>query len=67
MLLMVKKDVKGGICHAIHRQAKANNKYNNDYTENRKSLHLKYWDINIMNGKYNKVTCKRLLVRLKSI
>ena len=27
MLLMVKKGIKGGICHAIHRYAKANNKY----------------------------------------
>ena len=32
MLLMVEKGIRGGICHAIHRYAKANNKYkiNND-------------------------------------
>ena len=29
MLLMVEKRIKGGICHAIHRYAKANNKYMN--------------------------------------
>ena len=26
MLLMVEKGIKGGICHAIHRYGKANNK-----------------------------------------
>ena len=31
MLLMVEKDIRGGICHAIHRCAKANNKYMKDY------------------------------------
>ena len=27
MLLMVEKGIRGGICHAIHRYGKANNKY----------------------------------------
>ena len=27
MLLMVKKEIRSGICHAIHWYAKANNKY----------------------------------------
>ena len=27
MLLMVEEGIRGGICHAIHRHAKANNKY----------------------------------------
>ena len=27
MLMMVAKGIRGGICHAIHRYAKANNKY----------------------------------------
>ena len=27
MLLMVEKGIRGGICHAIHRYAKAKNKY----------------------------------------
>ena len=27
MLLIVEKGIRGGICHAIHRYAKANNKY----------------------------------------
>ena len=27
MLLMVEEGIRGGICHSIHRYAKANNKY----------------------------------------
>ena len=34
MLLMVEKGMRGGICHAIHRYAKANNKYINNYDKN---------------------------------
>ena len=34
MLLMVEKGIRGGICHAIHRYAKANNRYMKDYDEN---------------------------------
>ena len=28
---MVEKRCRGGICHAVHRYAKANNKYMNNY------------------------------------
>ena len=31
MLLMVKKGIRGGICYAIHRYAKANNKHMKNY------------------------------------
>ena len=38
MLLMVEKGIRGGICHAIYRYAKANNKcmknYNKDMSQN---------------------------------
>ena len=27
MLIMVEKGIRGGICHAMHRYAEANNKY----------------------------------------
>ena len=45
MLLMVEKGIRGGICHAIHQYAKANNKYIKDYN-NKESSYLKYWDVN---------------------
>ena len=42
MLLMVEKDVRGGICHAIHRHAKTNNKYMKDYDKNKESSYVIY-------------------------
>ena len=34
MLLLVEKGIRSGICHAIHKYAKANNKYMKNYDEN---------------------------------
>ena len=50
MLLMVEKGIRGGICHAIHQYAKANNKYVKDYDKNKESSYLKYWDVNNLYG-----------------
>ena len=50
MLLMVKKTIAAGICHAIHWYAKTNNKYMKDYDKNKKLSSLKYWDTNILYG-----------------
>ena len=36
MLLMVEKGIRGVICDAIHRYAKATNKYMKDYDKNKK-------------------------------
>ena len=33
MLLMVEKGIRGGICQAIHRHAKENNKYMKNYNK----------------------------------
>ena len=49
-LLMVEKEIRGGICHAIHQYAKANNKYMKDYDKNRESSYLKYCDVNNLYG-----------------
>ena len=46
MLLMVEKGTRGGICHAIHRYAKANNKYMKNYDKNIESSYLMYLDAN---------------------
>ena len=35
MLLVVEKQIRGGICHAIHWYGKANNKYMEGYDENK--------------------------------
>ena len=34
MLLVVEEGIRGGICHSIHRYAKANNKYMKSYNNN---------------------------------
>ena len=50
MLLMVEKSIRGEICHAIHRYAKANNKYMKDYDKSKGLSYLKYWDVNNLYG-----------------
>ena len=40
------KGIRGGICHPIHRYAKANNKYMKDYNKNKELSYLKNWDVN---------------------
>ena len=44
MVLMVEKGIRGGICHAIHRYAKVNNKYMKNYDKNEESSFLEYLD-----------------------
>ena len=40
MLLMVEEGIRGGICHAIQRDANANNKYMNDYDKKKKHSYI---------------------------
>ena len=47
---MIEKGVKGGICHAIHRYAKANNKYMIYYDENKEILYVLYLNANNLYG-----------------
>ena len=46
MLLMFEKGIRGGICHAIHRYVKANNKYVKEYDKNKELSYFKYSDVN---------------------
>ena len=50
MLLMVEKGIRGGICHAIYRYAKANNKYMNNYNKYKEESFLQYLDANNLYG-----------------
>ena len=50
MLSMAGEGIKGGICHAICRYAKANNKYMNDYDKNKELPYLEHWDVNNLYG-----------------
>ena len=50
MLLMVAKGIRGGICHAILRYAKTNNKYMKDYDNNKELSSLKYQHVKNLYG-----------------
>ena len=50
MLLMVEKGLRGGICHAIYRHAKANNKYMKNSNKIREVPFLQYLDANNLYG-----------------
>ena len=47
MRLMVEEGIRGGICHSIHRYAKANNKY---MKNNEESSYIQYLDANNLYG-----------------
>ena len=44
MILMVEKGIRGGICHAIHTYAKANNKDTKENYKNKESSHTQSLD-----------------------
>ena len=50
MLLMVEEGIRGGMCHAIHRYAKANNKYIKNHDEKEESSYIQYLDANNLYG-----------------
>ena len=47
---MVEKGIRDGICHAIHRYTKANNKYMKNYDKNKESSCIQYLDANNLYG-----------------
>ena len=46
MLLMIEKGIRGGICQATHRYAKANNQYMKNYDKKNESSYIEYLDAN---------------------
>ena len=47
---MVEEGIRGGICHPIHRYAKASNKYLKNYNNNEESSYIQYLDTNSRYG-----------------
>ena len=50
MLLMFEEGIRGGMCQATHRYAKANNKHMRDHDKNKESSYLEYLDTNNLYG-----------------
>ena len=61
MLLMVEEGIRGGICEALHRYAKASNKYMNNYDKSIESLYLMYSDADNL---YEWAMSQKLLVNV---
>ena len=59
MLLLVEGGITGGICHSIHRYAKANNKYMKSYDRNKESSYIQYLDAKNL---YGWAMCQKLPV-----
>ena len=55
MLLMIEEGIRGGICQAIYRYTKANNKYMKNFDKNRISSYLEYLD---SKNQYGWTMCK---------
>ena len=47
---MVEEGIRGGICHAIHRYAKANNKYMKNYDDSLSSSYIQDLDASSLYG-----------------
>ena len=60
VLLMIEEGIRGGICHAIQRYAKSNNKYMRDYDKNKESSYIQYL---VANNLYGKAMSEKLPVR----
>ena len=57
MLLLFEKGIHGGICEAVTKYKKANNKYMKNYDSNKPSSYLMYVDANNL---YGYAMCKKL-------
>ena len=59
MLLMVEEGIRGRICHAVNRYARANNYYMKDYDKTKESSYIQYLDANNL---YGAAMSKKLLI-----
>ena len=49
-LFLEEEGIRGRICHSIHRHTKANNKYMENYDENKEYSYIQYLDANNLYG-----------------
>ena len=47
---MIEEGIRGGICHAVHRYSKADNRYKKNYDKSKKSSYIQYLDANNLYG-----------------
>ena len=50
MLLLVEKGIRGGMCNAVCKYVKANNKYMKNYDKTKESIFLMYVGANNLYG-----------------
>ena len=50
MLLITEEGIRSGICHAVHRYAKANNEYMKNYDKSIETSYIEYLDANNLYG-----------------
>ena len=50
MVFRIEKGIRGGICQATHRYAKAHNQYMKNYDKNNESSYIEYLDTNNLYG-----------------
>ena len=50
MVLMIEEGIRDGLCHAVHRYEKANNKYMKNYDKIKESSYIQYLDANNFYG-----------------
>ena len=65
MLMMIEKGIRGGICHAIYKYVKENNKYTKNFNKNIESSYPMYLDANNLYGQAMFPNCLSMVLNGK--